>query len=864
MAGIISPVVCEQEAAQRLAELTNSFSKAELVDVIKHWESKYELLDKYSKDLAAKNQHWEVNWPYHQKMVTTRIEQREVLIKGLTQANQSLVQENAGFVKVVNVWQELVQQRDTEIMGLKQEKVSLSHSLSASTNWQEKYKALAESSKSLEENKLCPESKMATHVDSVEEDNNSLAQKVRREIAEKRQSWASLSKLIKEKFQKIEDKKSHLEEMSTKDLAEKQDILEEEVKVENILEAKSLQDPAEEQHHLETVMVTEVQKMEEQEEKFTEEESTQDLVETSEVDDEEEESTQDLVETPEVDDEEEESTQDLVETPEVEEEEKEPEEFTDFPKTEAAEVELQEEELSLVAAVAIKDQRCETTEVEKKEPEEFSFLKKTEEVVLQKEKSRKKKKQQKKRVKDIKLQEKFPEAQAEKWLALDEELIKPEESIHDLVVETPNCWESNFRPIWMKVTPTEDSLANKDQLCDTTEVKDEEKEPEKLPEVSIWELPAGEAGLQGMGSGEEMKLSWAAVVANKDQRCRTREKKVEEEVKDPEEVSESKTEAGEEVLLKEKSRKEKKQERKGVKALKVTQVGIIVKEMDNPDNRGQSCETSEVTEESKEVEQFPDLPNTEAGEVALQKMEMGEVTKRSWAAVLKDQSCRIREKKVEEEVKDPEEVSESKTEAGEEVLLKEKSRKEKKQERKGVKALKVTQMGIIVKAMDNPDNRGQSCETIEVTEESKEVEQFPDLPNTEAGEVALQKMEMGEVTKRSWAAVLKDQSCRIREKKVEEEVKDPEEGSDLKQTEAVEVKDPEEGSDLKQTEAVEVKDPEEGSDLKETEAVEVKDPEEGSDLKQTPVEGRVRMQRKKSRKDKKKEKKREEYNRGHC
>nr|XP_033956226.1 probable serine/threonine-protein kinase kinX isoform X1 [Pseudochaenichthys georgianus]XP_033956227.1 probable serine/threonine-protein kinase kinX isoform X2 [Pseudochaenichthys georgianus] len=840
MAGIIRPVVCEQEAAQRLAELTNSFSKAELVDVIKHWESKYELLDKYSKDLAAKNQHWEASWPYHQKMVTTRIEQREVLIKGLTQANQSLVQENAGFVKVVNVWQELVQQRDTEIMGLKQEKVSLAHSLSASTNWQEKYNALAESSKSLEENKPCPESNMETHVDSVEEDNTSLAQKVRREMAEKRQSWASLSKLIKEKFQKIEDKKSHLEDMSTKDLAEKQDILEVEVKVENILEAKSLQDPAEEQHQLETGMVTEVQKMEEQEEKFTEEESTQDLVETPEVDDEEEESTQDLVETPEVDDEEEESTQDLVETPEVddeeeestqdlvetpevddeeeestqdlvetpevddeeeestqdlvetpevddeeeestqdlvetpevEEEEKEPEEFTDFPKTEAAEVELPEEELSLVAAVAIKDQRCETTEVEKKEPEEFSFLKKTEEVVLQKEKSRKKKKQQKKRVKDIKLQEKFPEAQAEKRLALDEELIKPEESMHDLAVETPNCWESNFRPIWMKVKPTEDSLANRDQLCDTTEGKDEEKEPEKLPEVSIWELPAGEAGLQGTGSGEEKKLSWAAVVANKDQRCRTREKKVEEEVKDPEEVSESKTEAGEEVLLTEKSRKEKKQERKGVKALKVPQMGIIVKEMDNPDNRGQSCETSEVTEEREEVEQFPDLPNTEAREVALQKMEMGEVTKRSWAAVLKDQSCRIREKKV----KDPEEGSDLK-----------------------------------------------QTEAVEV----KDPEEGSDLKQTEAVEV-----------------------------------KDPEEGSDLKQTEAVEVKDPEEGSDLKQTEAVEVKDPEEGSDLKQTEAVEgeVKDPEEG----QTPVEGRVRMQRKKSRKDKKKEKKREEYNRGHC
>ncbi|KAK5882830.1 hypothetical protein CesoFtcFv8_021376 [Champsocephalus esox] len=697
MAGVIRPVVCEQEAAQRLAELTDSFSKAALVDVIKHWESKYELLDKYSKDLAAKNQHWEASWPYHQKMVITRIEQREVLIKGLTQANQSLGQENAGFVRVVKVWQEVVQQRDAEIMGLRQEKASLAHSLSVSTNWQEKYNALAESAKSLGENKPCPESNMATHVDSVEEEKNSLAQKVRREMAEKRQSWASLSKLIKEKLQKIEDKKSHLEDMSTEDLAEKQDILEEEVKVENILEAKSLQDPAEGQHQLETGTVTEVQQMEEQEEKSTEEESTQDLVETPEVvDDEEEESTQDLVETPEVDedeeeestqdlvetpevddeeeestqdlvetpeveeDEEEESTQDLVETPEVEEEEEEPEEFTDFPKTEAAEVELQEEELSLVAAVAIKDQRCETTEVEKKEPEEFSFSKKTEEVVLQKEKSRKKKKQQKKRVKDIKLQEKLPEAQAETWLALDEELINPEESIHDLAVESPNCWESNFRPIWMKVKPTEDSLANRDQLCDATEGKDEEKEPEQLPEVSLWELPAGEAGLQETGSGEERKRSWAAVVANKDQRCRTREKKVEEEVKDPEEVSESKAEAGEEVLLKEKSRKEKKQERKGVKALKAPQMGIIVKETDNPDNRGPSCETPEVTEERKEVEQFPDLPNTEAGEVALQKVEMGEVTKRSWAAVLKDQSCRIREKKVEEEVKDPEEGSDLK------------------------------------------------------------------------------------------------------------------------------------------------------------------------------------------------------------
>ncbi|KAL3040785.1 hypothetical protein OYC64_011728 [Pagothenia borchgrevinki] len=97
MAGIMIPAVCEQEAAERLTEATNNFSKAQLVEVIKHWESKYELLDKYAKDLAVKNKHWEVSWPYHQKMVITRIEQREAVIKGLTQANQSLVQKNAGF-----------------------------------------------------------------------------------------------------------------------------------------------------------------------------------------------------------------------------------------------------------------------------------------------------------------------------------------------------------------------------------------------------------------------------------------------------------------------------------------------------------------------------------------------------------------------------------------------------------------------------------------------------------------------------------------------------------------------------------------------------------------------------------------------
>ncbi|KAI4811651.1 hypothetical protein KUCAC02_014530 [Chaenocephalus aceratus] len=521
MAGIISPVVYEQEAAQR-PEAKHIFSRAKLVEVIKHWEFKYELLDKYAKDLAVKNKHWEVSWSYHQNMVITRIEQREAVIKGLTQSNQLLVQNNAGFVQAENSWQEVIHQKDSEIMDLKQEKESLSHSASVSTNWQEKYNALKEeSSKRLEEKK-------ATNVESVEKDNKSLAERIRKDTAEKIEGWASLSKLIKEKFQKIEDKKSHLEEMSTKLLAVKQEILEEEVKVENNLEEKLPQGPAEQQHNGETVMVTKVRKMEDQI-KNPEDKSIEDLAETlhSQAEEDtlmkedqeekftEDESTQEVIETPEMEDEQ--STQEVVETPEVEEEEK--------------------------------------------EPEESPVLKQTE---------------------------------------------------------------------------------------------------------------AGEAGLQEMESGEETKLSWAAVVANKYKSSKTREKKVEE----LEEVSDLKqTEAGEEMLQKEKNRNKKKHERRREKALKA--MGIIVNEMDSLANIVQSCETSEATDEKKEVEEFPDLPKTEAGQVGLQKLESGEENKRSWAAVLKDQSCYTKEKKVEEEVKEPEEVSDpKKTEAQEEVLLKEEQVKE--------------------------------------------------------------------------------------------------------------------------------------------------------------------------------------------
>ncbi|XP_071058869.1 golgin subfamily A member 6-like protein 24 isoform X2 [Pseudochaenichthys georgianus] len=543
MAGIISPVVCEQEAAQR-PEAKHIFSRAKLEEVIKHWEFKYELLDKYAKDLAVKNKHWEVSWSYHQNMVITRIEQREAVIKGLTQSHQLLVQNNAGFVRAENSWQEVIHQKDSEIMVLKQEKESLSHSASVSTNWQEKYNALKEeSSKRLEEKK-------ATNFESVEKDNKSLAERIRKDTAEKREGWASLSKLIKEKFQKIEDKKSHLEEMSTKLLAVKQDILEEEVKVENNLEEKLPQGPAEQQHNGETVMVTEVRKMEDQI-KNPEDKSIEDLAETlhSQAEEDtlmkedqeekftEDESTQEVVETPEVEDEEQ-STQEVVETPEVEDEQS------------------------------------------------------TQEVV------------------------------------------------------------------------------------ETLEVEEEEKEPEESPDLKQTE--AGEAGLQEMESGEETKLSWAAVVANKYKSSKTREKKVEE----LEEVSDLKqTEAGEEMLQKEKNRNKKKHERRREKALKA--MGIIVNEMDSLANIVQSCETSEATDERKEVEEFPDLPKTEAGQVGLQKLESGEENKRSWAAVLKDQSCYTKEKKVEEEVKEPEEASDPKqTPVEGKLRVGKKSRKDKKKEKK--------------------------------------------------------------------------------------------------------------------------------------------------------------------------------------
>ncbi|KAK5893349.1 hypothetical protein CgunFtcFv8_006228 [Champsocephalus gunnari] len=498
MAGIVSPVVCEQEAAQR-PEATHIFSRAKLVEVIKHWEVKYELLDKYAKDLEMKNKHWEVSWSYHQNMVITRIEQREAVIKGLTQSNQLLVQNNAGFVRAENSWQEVIDQKDSEIMGLKQEQESLSLSASVSTNWQEKYNALKEeSSKRLEEKK-------ATNVESVEKDNKSLAERIRKSTAEKREGWASLSKLMKDKLQKIEDKKSHLEEMSTKLLAVKQGLLEE----------KLPQGPAEQQHDGETVMVTEVRKMEDQI-KNPEDKSIEDLAETlhsqaaEEAQEEkftEDESTQEVVQTQEMEDEQ--STQEVVETPEVEDEEKEPEESPDLKQTEAGQAGLQEMESgeetkrSWAAVVANTYKSPKTREKKVEELEEVSDLKQTEagEELLQKERNKKK-----------------HERRREKAL----------QAMAIIVNEM-------------------DSLANIVQSCETSEATDERKEVEEFPDLPKTE--AGQVGLRKLESGEE-KRSWAAVL--KDQSCYTKEKKVEEEVKEPGEVSDPKqTEAQEEVLLNE-------------------------------------------------------------------------------------------------------------------------------------------------------------------------------------------------------------------------------------------------------------------------------------------------------------------------
>ncbi|KAK5922886.1 hypothetical protein CgunFtcFv8_020114 [Champsocephalus gunnari] len=75
-------------------------------------------------------------------------------------------------------------------------------------------------------------------------------------------------------------------------------------------------------------------------------------------------------------------------------------------------------------------------------------------------------------------------------------------------------------------TPEMEDEQSTQEVVETPEVEEEEKEPEESPDLKQTE--AGQAGLQEMESGEETKLSWAAVVANKYKSSKTREKKVEE------------------------------------------------------------------------------------------------------------------------------------------------------------------------------------------------------------------------------------------------------------------------------------------------------------------------------------------------
>ncbi|KAK5865545.1 hypothetical protein PBY51_019810 [Eleginops maclovinus] len=736
MAGIVSPTVCElvscrkekDEAAQSFTETKNVLLRrqAQLEGVIRYWEFSYGRLDRYTHDLAVRNRNWEKN----QNLMQTRINQRDAVIKGLTEANQSLVQRCTGFENPS--WSELIHQKDTEIVGLKNERDSLSQTLAVSTNWQEKYNALERSSKILEEKKLCPETKMATHFERVEKDEKSLANRIRKDTAERRESWASLSKLIKEKIQKLEDKKTHQEEKPTKDLAEKpytrETAMEKEIQnldcelkkpeddstpalfethqseVEEVILMETTEENLMEKNHLEeesaqalfetpkvedemktpeeesTKALVETPKVEdemktpeeestkaqvetpkvEDEMKTPEEESTKAQVETPKVEDEiktpEEESTKALVETPKVEDEiktpEEESTKALVETPKVEDEMRTPEEEStkaqvETPKVEdemrtpeeestKAQIETPKvedemrtpEEESTKAQIEtpkvedeIKTPEEESTkalvetkmvEDEKKEPEEFFILKKTKEVVLQKEKSRKNKKQNKK--KDNTREQKFPEVKAEKhrsfetvWgtvLHMDDELMKPDE---ESTKETPNCWEMKFTEMWTKVKQTKDNLAKKDQICETKEVDDEENATEEFPALTT--TNTAEIGLQKMESGDEEKLSWAAVLANKDRSSKTKDKKVEGEKKDPEEASDLKKDPEEASDLKKDPEEvsDLKQDSEEVSDLKQDPEEVSDLKQDSEEVSDQKQDPEEVSDLKQDSEEASDL-----------------------------------------------------------------------------------------------------------------------------------------------------------------------------------------------------------------------------------------------------------------
>ncbi|KAF3842818.1 hypothetical protein F7725_001667 [Dissostichus mawsoni] len=207
MAGIMIPAVCElvscrqekEEAAQRLTEAQNTLCSRNtaLEGAIKHWEFLYGLLDKHTRVLAEKNKHFEVNWPKHENMLNTRIQHRDGVIRGLTESNKTLSRKNADLVGIEQSWQDQIRHRDAAIVRLNKEKEFLFQKLAVTTK---KYNVLKVESLNilaekpdmslmvLQEEKQCPESKIGTSDKRNEEDQNSLAEKFRKDMAEKKKA----------------------------------------------------------------------------------------------------------------------------------------------------------------------------------------------------------------------------------------------------------------------------------------------------------------------------------------------------------------------------------------------------------------------------------------------------------------------------------------------------------------------------------------------------------------------------------------------------------------------------------------------------------------------------------------------------
>ncbi|KAK5854336.1 hypothetical protein PBY51_015415 [Eleginops maclovinus] len=210
--------------------------------------------------------------------------------------------------------------------------------------------------------------------------------------------------------------------------------------------------------------------------------------------------------------------------------------------------------------------------------------------------------------------------------------------------------------------------------------------------------------------------------------------KVEVEKKEPEEFILKKAE--EVVLQKEKSRKKNKQNKKKDNKLEVKL----------PETQAEKTHTFEtvwgdVITKPVESTKEPETPN--CWNVKFTPIWMKEQQTKDNLAK-KDQICETTDLPMTESAA----VSQQQMESGEETTL--------------------SWAAVVAK-------KDQICETAEVEEEEKETEEFPALTMTKAAEIGLQKMESGEETTLSWAAVVakKAQSCETTE--VEDEEKETEE-----------------------------------------------------------------------------------------